>query len=77
MAVPDLSWQDSALCAQVYPDAFFPERGGTVRDAKRICERCEVKASCLADALATGDQHSIRAGLTAKERRRLRRREAA
>ncbi|MDG9701715.1 WhiB family transcriptional regulator [Streptomyces sp. DH37] len=77
MARPDMSWQDSALCAQTGPDPFYPTKGGTVRDAKRICGRCEVKDSCLDDALATGDDHGIRAGLTARERRKLRRQQHA
>jgi len=69
MARPDLSWQDSALCAQTDPDLPFDQP----RIAKRICGSCEARAECLADALAAGDQHGIRGGLTPKERRRLRR----
>ena len=33
-----LSWQGDALCAQTDPEAFFPEKGGSTREAKRICE---------------------------------------
>ena len=32
-----LAWQTDALCAQTDPEAFFPEKGGSTRDAKRIC----------------------------------------
>ena len=38
-----LSWQTDALCAQTDPEAFFPEKGGSTRDAKRICASCEVR----------------------------------
>ena len=39
-----LAWQSDALCAQTDPEAFFPEKGGSTRDAKKICTTCEVKA---------------------------------
>ena len=32
-----LSWQERALCAQTDPEAFFPEKGGSTREAKRVC----------------------------------------
>ena len=28
-----LSWQERALCAQTDPEAFFPEKGGSTREA--------------------------------------------
>ena len=67
-------WQELALCAQTDPEAFFPEKGGSTRDAKRICQRCEVKAACLADALGRREPYGIRGGLSERERRRLLRR---
>jgi hypothetical protein len=33
--------------------AFFPEKGGSTREAKRICLGCEVKDACLEYALPT------------------------
>ena len=47
----ELGWQERALCSQTDPEAFFPEKGGSTKDAKRICARCEVKAECLEYAL--------------------------
>ena len=43
-----LPWQVEALCAQTDPEAFFPEKGGSTREAKRVCGRCEEigRASC-------------------------------
>src|SRR3712207_9119590 len=46
------SWQERALCAETDPEAFFPEKGGSTREAKKICTGCEVKAECLEYALA-------------------------
>ena len=43
----ELPWQDRALCAQTDPEAFFPEKGGSTREAKRVCRSCEVRAECL------------------------------
>src|SRR5215210_3450293 len=45
------SWQEQALCAETDPEAFFPEKGGSTREAKKICTGCEVKAQCLEYAL--------------------------
>ena len=38
-----LSWQERALCAQTDPEAFFPEKGGSTREAKKVCLSCEVR----------------------------------
>jgi len=69
-----LAWQVDALCAQTDPEAFFPEKGGSTRDAKRICSSCEVKAECLEYALQNDERFGIWGGLSERERRRLRRR---
>lgn len=66
-------WQERALCAQTDPEAFFPEKGGSTREAKRICSGCEVKAECLDYALAHDERFGIWGGLSERERRRLRR----
>jgi WhiB family transcriptional regulator, redox-sensing transcriptional regulator len=67
-------WQESALCAETDPEAFFPEKGGSTREAKKICTGCEVKAQCLEYALANDERFGIWGGLSERERRRLRRR---
>ena len=66
-------WQERALCAQTDPEAFFPEKGGSTREAKRICSGCEVRAECLEYALAHDERFGIWGGLSERERRRLRR----
>jgi WhiB family transcriptional regulator, redox-sensing transcriptional regulator len=67
-------WQERALCAQTDPEAFFPEKGGSTREAKRICLGCEVRAECLEYALAHDERFGIWGGLSERERRRLKRR---
>lgn len=68
-AVPE--WHDRALCAQTDPEAFFPEKGGCIRAAKRVCQACEVRAECLESALENDEQHGIWGGLSVNERLRV------
>ena len=67
-----LAWQADALCAQTDPEAFFPERGAPSKDAKRICNSCDVQAECLAYALANDERYGIWGGKSAMKRARLR-----
>lgn len=67
------SWQERALCAETDPESFFPEKGGSTREAKRICSGCEVRAECLEYALAHDERFGIWGGLSERERRRLKR----
>ena len=69
-----LAWQEDALCSQTDPEAFFPEKGGSTRDAKRICAQCTVKSECLEYALKNDERFGIWGGLSERERRRLRKR---
>lgn len=66
-------WHERALCAQTDPEAFFPEKGGSTREAKKICVGCEVRAECLTYALANDERFGIWGGLSERERRRLKR----
>lgn len=68
-----LAWQQKALCAQTDPEAFFPEKGGSTREAKAVCMSCEVQAQCLSYALSNDERFGIWGGLSERERRRLRR----
>ena len=72
-ASTDDQWQERALCAQTDPEAFFPEKGGSTREAKRICMGCEVRDACLEYALAHDERFGIWGGLSERERRRLKR----
>ena len=72
----DLAWQDKALCPETDPEAFFPEKGGATRDAKRVCRACEVRAECLQYALDHDERFGVWGGLSERERRRLQRQAA-
>ena len=71
-----MRWQDDAVCAQIGPDAFFPDEagGGTTeaRWAKRVCARCPVRVECLEEALATPGMQGIWGGTNEKGRRKIR-----
>ncbi|MEO5834318.1 MAG: WhiB family transcriptional regulator [Nakamurella sp.] len=71
--IEDQDWHGQALCAQTDPEAFFPEKGGSTRDAKKICTGCEVRSECLSYALANDERFGIWGGLSERERRRLKR----
>lgn len=70
----ELGWQSEALCAQTDPEAFFPEKGGSTKDAKRVCGACNVRSECLEYALTNDERFGIWGGLSERERRRLRKR---
>lgn len=72
----DLRWQDLALCAETDPESFFPEKGGSIREAKRTCRSCEVRAECLEYALGNDERYGVWGGMSERERRRLRRQAA-
>ena len=67
-------WQERALCAQTDPEAFFPEKGGSTREAKRVCLTCEVRGDCLEYALQHDERFGIWGGLSERERRKLKKR---
>ncbi|WP_432762022.1 WhiB family transcriptional regulator [Saxibacter everestensis] len=69
-----LGWQDEALCAQTDPEAFFPEKGGSTREAKRVCTTCDVRSECLEYALENDERFGIWGGLSERERRKLKKR---
>jgi len=69
-----LAWQAEAVCAETDPELFFPEKGGSTREAKRICAGCDVKTQCLEYALANDERFGIWGGLSERERRKLKRR---
>lgn len=67
--VPD--WFDKALCAQIDNDPFFPEKGGSTKEAKSVCTRCTVSAECLDYALAHNERYGIWGGMSERERRKI------
>ena len=65
--------QEHALCSQTDPEDFFPEKGGSSREAKRICAECPVRIECLNYALRRDERYGVWGGMSERERRRLKR----
>lgn len=65
-------WMTDALCTQVDPELWFPEKGGDASAARRICAQCPVAAQCAELALANGERFGIWAGIGARQLSRLR-----
>lgn len=70
---PQPEWMKDAVCASTDPESFFPERGGSPRDAKKFCLSCPVRAQCLAYAMGRDERFGVWGGLSERERRRLKR----
>lgn len=72
------SWQRHGACRGEDPDLFFPTGGrAEVRkqsgEAQRVCFQCPVMQQCLNWALETGQDTGVWGGLSAEDRRRMRR----
>ena len=74
-------WRAQGACVDVDPELFFPI-GTTgpavlqVEEAKAVCAGCPVLQTCRQWALETGQEYGVSGGLSAVERRALKRREA-
>ncbi|AZK97517.1 MULTISPECIES: WhiB family transcriptional regulator [Streptomyces] len=69
--VEDLSWQETALCAQTGPEFFFPAPGSSTREAKQLCRACPGRVACLEYALEHDEKFGVWGGLSEQERHRL------
>ncbi|WP_149185085.1 WhiB family transcriptional regulator [Streptomyces sp. TRM49041] len=69
----ELSWQETALCAQTGPELFFPEPGSSTREAKFLCGICEGREACLEYALTHDERFGVWGGLSEQERYALKR----
>lgn len=65
-------WMAEGICAQTDPESFFPEKGGSTQEAKKICLGCPVREKCLQYALERGEYFGIWGGKSERERRKMR-----
>lgn len=66
-------WMEDALCIEVGVGEFYPEKGESAREAKKVCMACEVQSECLEFAMAHDDPWGVWGGLSPYERRVLKR----
>lgn len=73
-----MEWLERARCRNEDPELFFPI-GTTgpaldqVETAKAVCQRCDVRSTCLEWAIATGQDAGVWGGTSEEERRAIRR----
>jgi len=78
VGTPGEPWELDAKCAEIGMEPFFPEgsgKSGRFEQIRRVaCASCEVRATCLNEALATeedGDRFGMFGGLDPKQRAEL------
>jgi WhiB family redox-sensing transcriptional regulator len=64
-------WMAEGTCAQTDPEAFFPVKGGSTREAKKVCADCPVREACLEYALERDERYGIWGGMSERDRRKL------
>jgi WhiB family transcriptional regulator, redox-sensing transcriptional regulator len=66
----EVGWQDQALCRKFPDDDWFPAPATShvVADLVEVCQQCPAQTSCLAAALAMGEEHGIWGGTTEADR---------
>jgi WhiB family redox-sensing transcriptional regulator len=76
-----VTWRNRAACLGENPELFFPD-GNTgpallqTEEAKAVCHRCEVAATCLKWAIESGQDYGVWGGMSEYERRALKSRNA-
>ena len=76
-----VTWRNRAACLGEDPELFFPD-GNTgpallqTEEAKAVCHRCEVAATCLKWAIESGQDYGVWGGMSEYERRALKSRNA-
>jgi WhiB family redox-sensing transcriptional regulator len=58
----DEPWMAEAACRGMSVGTFFPERGGSHREAKNTCAACPVRSECADYAQRTGTSYGIWGG---------------
>lgn len=71
-----MRWLEAAQCRDLDPELFFPISVSQAEAARSVCRTCQVHDDCLTMALETGQDAGVWGGLTADERRAMRRRKA-
>jgi len=66
-------WVEKGACFGSYDERFFPSRGESNKEAKRICyEECTVREECLEHALTRPERFGIWGGTAERERQTMR-----
>lgn len=66
-------WMRDAACRGMDPELFYPSRGESVAQARKVCSGCPVRAECLTYAMNLHETHGMWGGMSERDRRRIRR----
>lgn len=62
--------REVSLCAQADPEEWFPGKGGSLAQARRVCFRCEIQARCLSSTLGFPEElDGVWGGTSVRQRR--------
>lgn len=73
----DRAWMVDAACTTADPEAWYPAKGSSTREAKQVCNGrkgarpCPVRDQCLAYALKYDQRFGIWGGRSDRERRKM------
>lgn len=68
----EMTWAVWGACNDHDPETFYPEQGGPVTEAKRICwEECPARLECLEYALENKEPFGVWGGYSVRERRAI------
>lgn len=81
MTEAEQDWRHEAVCRDEDPELFFPVGNSgpallQIAAAKAVCHRCPVASQCLSWALEHGQDAGVWGGMSAGERRAMKRRSA-
>lgn len=73
------SWAAQAVCLSADPETFFPDKGGSIEPATRICNGdrdagippCPVRRQCLEYAIDNDENDGVWGGVSARGRRKM------
>lgn len=68
-----LSHGPPAVCGQTDPDLWFPEKGGSAKQARKLCFTCPLLLPCARWAVENDETFGVWGSTTHRQRRRLRR----
>lgn len=69
-------WQTRGECRKEDPELFFMTDPGSIREAKKVCNKCPVRAECLDFATENKEKFGVWGGMTTSERGRAGRRQS-
>lgn len=65
-------WRRRAKCLNGDREIFYPDKGGSTRDAKRLCQACPVVRPCLRFAFDSDERFGVWGDSSERERRKMR-----